>query len=180
MNDKIIQRAVAKSIVWDTSDIIKLVSKYETVDKNTNYEVLLSKIQNLLATNSQFANKFTAFLIKKKRLADYNTENAIGTAIVGALTTVTNTVVTAVSAKEQREHETEMVAAQNTQQIMNMMMQEEQARQDKSSQDNMLIIAAVAGMILITGLNNSTLWFTHHSGSLSMILIFVNVILDFI
>jgi len=152
INPKIIQRAVAKSIVWDTSDLIKLIAKYQPVDKNITYDVLLSKTQNLLATNPDFANEFTVLLLKKKRLKDFNTKQAIGAVIIGGLTTLTDSIVGAVSAKKEREHEETMIAAQQTQQIMNMMMQEEQARMSKSQQDNLLIISAVAGMILITGL----------------------------
>jgi len=152
INPKIIQRATAKSIVWDTSDLIKLVNRYEPTKKDITYAVLLQKVQNLLATNTDFANDFTAFLLKKKRLKDFNTKRAIGAAIIGGITSLTNSIVGAVTAKKEREHEEEMVAAQNTRQIMNMMMQEEQARMNKTKQDNLFIISAVAGMVLITGL----------------------------
>lgn len=154
INDKIIQRAVAKSIVWDTGDLIKLIAKYEPIDKNVSYGVLLSTVQNLLETNTDFANEFTTFLLKKKRLSDFNNtvKNAAGAIIVASLSKLTDTIIGSVTAKKERAHETEMVASQNTQQIMNMMMQEEQSRQNKDKQDNMLIIAAVVGMIAITGL----------------------------
>jgi len=164
VNDKIIQRAVAKSIVWDTSDIIKLIAKYEPINKNASYAVLLSKTQKLLATNQAFAKEFTALLVKNKRLTDYNsTKNADGeeagtffsgfmTGGLSSLSGLTSTIIGSVSARAEREHEEDMLAAQQTTQIMNMMMQEDQAKQNKANQDNMMIIVAVVAMIAITGL----------------------------
>lgn len=148
INKKIIQRAVAKSIVWDTGDLIRLIKKYEPINKKASYGEVLTKVQNLLATNTDFANEYTEFLLEKKRLADFN--NAVG--IISGISNLVSSIIGSASTKQQAILGGKQVAQQNTENIVSLMMQEEQARSDKQKQDNMLIIAAVFGMVLITGL----------------------------
>lgn len=139
---------MAKSIVHDTGDLIKLVGKYRPISKNTSYAGLLSEVQDLLATSNEFANDYSAFLLKKGRIIDYNhaldpiTAIAdLGTAIIGKIGT-----------KKERQLEQQKLASQNTAQIMNFMMQEEQTRQAEKNREANMIYIAIGAMVLITGI----------------------------
>jgi len=150
-NEKVIQRAIAKTIVWDTNAVIKLLNKYEPVKKGISYNDLFIKLQNNI-DNHAFADDFTKLMLKKKRLSDFNdVRNAAGT-IISSVTNLTSSIVNSISRSKERELEEDKLDARNTAQIMSFMQSEDEERMAKEKQTNMMIMLAVGGMILITGI----------------------------
>ena len=162
-NEKVIQRAIAKTIVWDTNAVIKLLNKYEPVKKGISYNDLFIKLQNNI-DNQAFADDFTKLMLKKKRLSDFNNvRNADGdeagsffsgfmTGGLSSVTSLTSTIVNSISRSKERELEEDKLDARNTAQIMSFMQSEDEERMAKEKQTNMIIMVAVGGMILITGI----------------------------
>jgi hypothetical protein len=150
INQNIINRAIAKAIVNDTGDLIKLVNRYDATNNNVTYADLLNKIQYLLANNKDFGNNFSLFLIKKQRLADYN--NAIGGSIVSGVSSIFTSIVSASSAKKDRVVEQQKIASQNTAQIMNFMANEENQRLAQKQSENNIIYISIGAMVVITGI----------------------------
>jgi hypothetical protein len=180
VNNKIIQRAMAKSIVHDTGDLIILVQKYRPITKNISYAGLLSEVQDLLATSNDFANDYVAFLLKKGRIIDYNNtegkedsesdsgkedsesdsngggggffSNMLSGGTIGSVSSLFTSIISSGSAKKDRQLEQQKLASQNTAQIMNFMMQEEQTRQAEKNREANMIYIAIGAMVLITGI----------------------------
>jgi hypothetical protein len=162
---------MAKSIVHDTGDLIKLVGKYRPISKNTSYAGLLSEVQDLLATSNDFANDYSAFLLNKGRIIDYNNtegkedsesdsngggggffSNMLSGGTIGSVSSLFTSIISSGSAKKDRQLEQQKLASQNTAQIMNFMMQEEQTRQAEKNREANMIYIAIGAMVLITGI----------------------------
>lgn len=139
---------MAKSIVNDTGDLIKLVNRYIPVDKNITYVELLFIIQELLATNREFAKEYAEFLVKKGRILDYN--NAIG--IVAGVTGLVGSLINSGASKQVAQSEQQQAMAENTQQLMQLMMQEEAARLEEQRKKTNLIYISIGAMVLILGI----------------------------
>ncbi len=150
-NKKVIQRAVAVSLVRDTSETIKLIRKYQPISNNISYLGLLIAVDNLLVSNKKFAKDYYIFLVAKKRLVDYNYRTVIGTAIVGGIASIAGGLFQNSAQKKAGELQNKQITAQNTQAMMQMMMQEDALLAQKKKQDNNLIIGAVAAMFVFTG-----------------------------
>jgi len=150
VNHKIVQRAMAKSLVNDTPEVIKLVNKYEPVSTDISYADLLVTVQNLIENNPDFRKKFTFFLLKRENLKNYN--NASGVGIVEGVTNIFSSIVDASSAKKDRVIEQQKIASQNTGQILNFMMQEEQMKVSAQKNKDNLIYIAIGAMVVITGI----------------------------
>lgn len=148
INPKIIQRAIAKSIVNDTGDLIKLVNNYTPVDKNITYADLLLTVQNLLATNIEFANKYAEFLVKKGRIIDYN--NAVG--LIAGAATLVGSLINSGASKQDAQTKQQLAMSENTQQMMQLMMQEENARLDEQRRKTNLIYISIGAMVVVLGL----------------------------
>ncbi len=153
----IVQRAIAKTLVSDTADVIRLLNKYGVkVSKDVSYKELYILFKGQVTKSSEFANEFSALMVKRKRLIDYNNHrNAIG-AIIGAVVAVGSTVASLITAKKQREAAKEMASEQlNTEvdlTIMQMMMQEDANKVAMAKQETILVISAVAAMVIVTGI----------------------------
>lgn len=150
INNKIIQRAIAQSIVNDAPLLIKMVQKYEPINKNVSSLDLLLIVQGLLSENKQFALEYTQFLIKKGWLSDYNKSNASG--IIAGLTTIVSSVIKSGETKKERQLEYSQISSENTQQLMQLMMQEEQANYQKQRQKNNLLYISIGSMVLLIGI----------------------------
>ena len=148
-NQKVIQRAIAVSLVRDTNDTLILIRKYQPISKNVSYLELLTIIDKLLY-NPVFAKEYYSFLIKKKRLNDYNFHNFIGEIITG-VTQITTGLFNLKAQKNQKEIQAKNIQAANTQAMMQMMMKEDDKVANKQKQDNNLMIGVVGGMIVFTG-----------------------------
>jgi hypothetical protein len=148
INPKIVQRAIAKSLVNDTGDVIKLVSKYKAVSKNISYADLLAEVQGLSDTNNDFVKDLTILLIKKKRISDYN--SAVG--VVAAITGLLGSVAGAVKSGKEAKSSDYQASTENTKQLMQLIMQEEQARIDQQKAENNIIYISIGAVVLITGM----------------------------
>ena len=155
VNDKIIQRAIAQSLVHDAPDLIKLVKEYYPLEGEISKLDLLLIVQHLLESNNQFAVEYTEFLIKRGWLVDYNNAIGIGAAVSGAIQGVSNvisSVVNAGSSKQQAQAAARMSYSESTQQLMQFMMQEEQAKIEKERQKNNIVYIAMGSMVLLVGI----------------------------
>lgn len=148
VNNKIIQRAVAQSIVRDTPDLIKLVKKYKPVDDNISLLDLLFDVQYLLENDRKFAAEYTNFLLQKKRLINYNS----ATGLLAGVTNLIGSVVNSSTQKKEQQLEYSKLSSQNTQQLMQFMMQEEQAQLEKEKQKTNIIYIAIGSFVLLTGI----------------------------
>ena len=152
INKRILQRAISKALVNDTSQVIELVNKYQPISKNATYFQLLSAVMELMDKNTEFDRKFTALLIKNKRLIDYN--NAGGadpvSAIADAVSSIFKFGVSKIGANKDRMLERQELASENTKQIMQYMAQDEQVRLNDKKQETNLIYISIAAMALIT------------------------------
>jgi hypothetical protein len=156
INDKIIQRAMAKSMVHDTSSVVVMVNKYYPAGYNISMMDLLLIVQDLLATNENFAHEYAGFLLKHKYLTDYNNyDRPIGAVVTGVVTVVgslINSGASRTASTSEMQTESAKAQASNTQQLMNFMMLEEQAEMQKQKQKSTLIYLAIAAMVVITGI----------------------------
>jgi hypothetical protein len=162
INKKIIQRAIAKAIVNDTSSIIAIVNRYDKADKNITYADLLYKVQNLIDTSNNFVTDLTKLLISKKYINDFNNADGEtkstglfsggGIGVISGVSSVFTSIVNAGSAKKDRQLEQSKISSQNTAQMMNFMMQEEQLRASKEQSENTIIYLAVGAVVVITGI----------------------------
>ena len=148
INQKIIQRAMAKSMVHDTSDLIKLIKKYRPISKQISYADLIFTVQDLLATNDNFVEDYTNFLVKKGRLLDYN--NAIG--VFSGISSLFGSIIGSGAEKKTAQAQQAEAMSENTQQLMQMVMQEEAGRVEAEKQKSTLIYIAIGSMVLITSI----------------------------
>jgi hypothetical protein len=160
VNNKILQRAISKLLVNDTSDVIKLVQKYNPdITKNISYADLLLAVLDLLETNIDFANEFGQLLLKKRRLSDYNNANSYSnaiaadpvSAIAGAVKSIFDLGAKIGEGKD-RQLAQNQLNSQNTQQIMQFMMADEQTREAAKSREANLIYLAIGSLVVITGI----------------------------
>ena len=168
-NKKMYQRAIAKSIVNDTGDLLRLIAAYRIVGNDINYKDLLAVITELLLTNKAFAEDFTKFLIKKKRIVDYNSiaikrkrEYRNFTGIEEAIAAVAQLGTAGIRligkgkdrdlSYAELENQNDRLDFQQQQAILNMIGQEEQTRVAKAKQENTLIMVAIIGMVGFTGI----------------------------
>ncbi len=142
MSKKIFQRTIAKNLVHDTGDTIKLLNKYEPIPKDVSYKTLIHTTQRNLERNPEFAKDYTQLLAKRNRISDYNQDHH---SFIGELASLADSVVGAFTSKTDS-------AQTNTQTVMAMIAQEEAIKVETAKQDNMLNISAIIGMVVITGL----------------------------
>jgi len=157
MGGKVIQRAIAKTLVFDTADVIKLLRKHGvTVSNDITYKQLLEKYVIAGYVNTAFLDDFTTLMIKRKRIADYNSQYhnvvGLGAAIIGGLASIAGGIFGSKQQDKSVELAKEQMEAANTQTIMNMMLQEDANKVALAKQENMLVISAVGAMVLITGI----------------------------
>ena len=162
VNHKIVQRAIAKSLVSNTPELIKLVNKYKPVSRDISYADLLFTVQDLIENNPDFREKYTVLLLKNKNLKNYNNADGektntngsgqFGLGIVQGVSNVLSSIIDAGSAKKDRVVEQQKIASQNTGQILNFMMQEEQMKVSAQKNKDNLIYIAVGAMVVITGI----------------------------
>lgn len=151
-----LQRAVAKNLVYDTADVIKLLCKHGIkVQDSITYKELLKMLFSSIKENAQFAKDYSNLLIQRKRITNYNDHRnliGIGAAIIGGLSTVAGGLFRSSQQNKANDLARDQMEASNTQTVMNMMMQEEANKVQMTKQENLLIISAVGAMVIITGI----------------------------
>lgn len=151
---QVVKRAIAKTLVFDTKEVIKLLRKHGiNVSQNVSYKELLDLVSEN-SVSSNFLRDFTNLMLIRKRITDYNGlhRNVIGAAIIGGLTSVVGGIFGASQQKKAKELAEEQMKAAHNQSVMAMMMQEEANKLALVKQDNMLVIAAASAMVVVTGL----------------------------
>ena len=160
-NIKTIQKAVAISLVHDTTETLQLIRKYQPIQENVSYYKLLLIVDNLLKTNINFTKDYIKLLVKNKRLIEYDFNNAEGKfgdfmnnlATGGAFSTgLLSNTLGLISSNKNNKHQADMMqkqtASKTTDTMLQMMMNEENNIAKKKRQDDNLIIGAGITMVL--------------------------------
>ena len=158
VNHKIIQRALAKALVNDTSAIIRLVNSYGArAGKSVTYSQLLNIVHELIDTTPEFSVKLFDFLIEKKYLVDYNNanyKNAVDpvSAVADAVSNVFKFGFSKIGATKERALDQQKITSSDNQQMMNFMLAEENNRMAKQNSEDNLIYISIGAMVVITGI----------------------------